>query len=184
MHGIRLEINPSKIAFGPSYRLKNLDKTRVAMDHCYRLDSIIRHRFRKSSFLPIHTLQHEDSVSKTSALESVLEKLRVRWPKPPFTCGRKSKTQKNLRFQKYPLTDGPYPYLNICFVFRSPCLLHAWPLTFLLRIEFPKSLVECLFKCRCCFASCVGQTTRHLHTMHWVSGHLGISPATADRSHC
>ena len=48
MHSIRLEIDPSKIAFGPCH-LENLDKTHVAIDHCYRLDSFIRHRFRKSS---------------------------------------------------------------------------------------------------------------------------------------
>ena len=37
-----------------------------------------------------------------------------------------------------------------------------------------------LFKCRCCSASYVGQTTRHLHTP--VSEHLGISPTTGKPS--
>ena len=37
-----------------------------------------------------------------------------------------------------------------------------------------------LFKCRCCSASYVSQTTRHLHTR--VSEHLGISPTTGKPS--
>ena len=37
-----------------------------------------------------------------------------------------------------------------------------------------------LFKCRCCSASYVGQTTRHLHTR--IAEHLGISPITGKHS--
>ena len=45
--------------------------------------------------------------------------------------------------------------------------LHASPLSFPLRITFSSFLRSggvYLFKCRCCSASYVGQTTRHLHT--------------------
>ena len=42
--------------------------------------------------------------------------------------------------------------------------------------KYPRPSVVYLFKCRCCFASYVGQTTRHLHTR--ISEHLGISPIT------
>ena len=43
-----------------------------------------------------------------------------------------------------------------------------------------RSGVVYLFKCRCCSASYVGQTTRHLHTR--ISEHLGISPITGKPS--
>ena len=46
--------------------------------------------------------------------------------------------------------------------------------------KFLRSGVVYLFKCRCCFASYVGQTTRHLYTR--VSEHLGISPITGKPS--
>ena len=39
-----------------------------------------------------------------------------------------------------------------------------------------RSGVVYLLKCRCCSASYVGQTTRHLHTR--ISKHLGVSPIT------
>ena len=61
--------------------------------------------------------------------------------------------------------------------------LHASPLSFPLRIKFPSfwDLVLCTYlMCRCCSASYVGQTTRHLHTR--VSEHLGISPITGKPS--
>ena len=40
--------------------------------------------------------------------------------------------------------------------------------------KYPRSGIVYVFKCRCCSASYVGQTTRHLHTRN--SKHLGISP--------
>ena len=46
--------------------------------------------------------------------------------------------------------------------------------------KFLRSGVVYLFKCRCCSASYVGQTTRHLHTR--VSEHLSISPITGKPS--
>ena len=61
--------------------------------------------------------------------------------------------------------------------------LHASPLSFPLRIKFPVFEIWCcipIFKCRCCSASYVGQTTRHLHTR--VSEHLDISPITGKPS--
>ncbi len=45
---------------------------------------------------------------------------------------------------------------------------------------FLRSGVVYLFKCRCCSASYLGQTTRHLHTR--ISEHLGISPITGKPS--
>ena len=42
--------------------------------------------------------------------------------------------------------------------------------------KYLRSSVVYFFKCRCCSASYVGQTTRHLHTR--ISEHLGISPIT------
>ena len=46
--------------------------------------------------------------------------------------------------------------------------------------KYLRSSVVYLFKCRCCSASYVGQTTRHLHTR--ISEHLGISPITGKHS--
>ena len=63
--------------------------------------------------------------------------------------------------------------LTLTFAF-SFTLLHASPLSFPFRIKFLRSGVVYVFKCRCCSASYVGQTTRHLHTR--ASEHLGISP--------
>ena len=73
-----------------------------------------------------------------------------------------------------------YPHLNICFVFRSSTRISSF-FPFKDRIpKFLRSSVVYLFKCRCCSASYVGQTTRHLHTR--VSEHLGISPITGKPS--
>ena len=43
-----------------------------------------------------------------------------------------------------------------------------------------RSVVLYLFKCQCCSASYVGQTTRHLHNR--VPEYLGISPITGKPS--
>ena len=62
---------------------------------------------------------------------------------------------------------------HVCFVFRSSTRLSSF---FPFKDKVPKFLrsgVVYLFKCRCCSASYVGQTTHHLHTR--VSEHLGIS---------
>ena len=74
------------------------------------------------------------------------------------------------------LFSAAYPHLNIRFVFRSSTRISSF-FSFKDRIpKFLRSGVVYLFKCRCCSASYVGQTTRHLHTR--VSEHLGISPIT------
>ena len=81
-----------------------------------------------------------------------------------------------IRTQITRLCNAAYPHLNIRFVFRSSTRISSF---FPLKDKVPKFLksgVVYLFKCRCCSASYVGQTTRHLHTR--VSEHLGISPVT------
>ena len=74
------------------------------------------------------------------------------------------------------LCNAAYPHLNIRFVFRSSTRISSF---FPFKDKVPKFLrsgVVHLFKCRCCSASYVGQTTRHLHTR--ISEHLGITPIT------
>ena len=85
-----------------------------------------------------------------------------------------------IRTQITRLCSAAYPHLNIRFVFRSSTRVSSF---FLFKYRIPKFLrsgVVYLFKCRCCSASYVGQTTRHLHTR--VSEHLGISPITGKPS--
>ena len=84
-----------------------------------------------------------------------------------------------IRTQIARLCSAAYPHLDIRFVFRSTSRLSSF---FQFKDKVPKFLrsgVVYLFKCRCCSASYVGQTTRHLHTR--VSEHLGISPKTGKR---
>ena len=85
-----------------------------------------------------------------------------------------------IRTQISRLCSAAYPHLNVRFVFRSSTRLSSF---FPFKDKVPKFLrsgVVYLFKCRCCSASYVGQTTRHLHTR--VSEHLGISPITGKPS--
>ena len=77
-----------------------------------------------------------------------------------------------------------YAYARTCgvqfIVFRSSRRISSF---FPFKDKVPKYLrssVVYLFKCRCCSASYVGQTTRHLHTR--ISEHLGISPITGKHS--
>ena len=73
-----------------------------------------------------------------------------------------------------------YPHLNVRFVFRSSTRTSSF---FPFKDKVPKFLISgvvYLLKCRCCSASYVGQTTRHLHTR--VSEHVGISPLTGKPS--
>ncbi len=75
-----------------------------------------------------------------------------------------------IRTQITRLCNAAYPHLNIRFVFRSYKRISSF---FPFKDKVPKFLrssVVYLFKCRCCSASYVGQTTRHLHTR--VSEHL------------
>ena len=79
-----------------------------------------------------------------------------------------------IRTQINRLCNAAFPHLGIRFVFRSSRRISSF---FPFKDKVPKYLrssVVYLFKCRCCSASYVGQTTRHLHTR--ISEHLGISP--------
>ena len=69
-----------------------------------------------------------------------------------------------IRNQITRLSNASYPHLNIRFVFRSSTRISSF---FPFKDKVPKLMrsgVVHLFKCRCCSASYVGQTTRHLHT--------------------
>ena len=62
------------------------------------------------------------------------------------------------------LCNAAYPHFNIRLVFRSSTRISSF---FPFKDKVPKLMrsgVLYLFKCRCCSASYVGQTTRHLHT--------------------
>ena len=88
----------------------------------------------------------------------------------PFT----SSHSLQIRNQITRLCNAAFPHLNIRFVFRSSTRISSF---FPFKDKVPKLMrsgVVYLFKCRCCSASFVGQTTRHLHTR--ISEHLGISP--------
>ena len=77
------------------------------------------------------------------------------------------------------LCNAAYPHLHIQFVFCSTRISSFFPS----KDKVPKLMrsgVVYLFKCRCCSASYVGQTTCHLHTR--ISEHLGISPITGKPS--
>ena len=81
-----------------------------------------------------------------------------------------------IRTQINRLCNAAFPHLHTRFVFRSSRRIASF---FPFKDKVPKYLrssVVYLFKCRCCSASYVGQTTRHLHTR--ISEHLGISPIT------
>ena len=85
-----------------------------------------------------------------------------------------------IRTQINRLCNAAFPHLDIRFVFRSSRRISSF---FPFKDKVPKYLrssVVYLFKCRCCSASYVGQTTRHLHTR--ISEHLGISPITGKHS--
>ena len=85
-----------------------------------------------------------------------------------------------IRTLNQPTLQRPFPHLDIRFVFRSSRRISSF---FPFKDKVPKYLrssVVYLFKCRCCSASYVGQTTRHLHTK--ISEHLGISSITGKHS--
>ena len=70
-------------------------------------------------------------------------------------------------------------HILIFDLFFAP--LHVSLLSFKDKVpKLMRSGVVYLFKCRCCSASYVGQTTCHLHTR--ISEHLGISPITGKPS--
>ena len=69
-----------------------------------------------------------------------------------------------IRTQITRLCNAAYPYLNIQFVFRSSTRISSFFHFKDKASKFLRSGVVYLFKCRCCSASYVSQTTRHLHT--------------------
>ena len=90
-----------------------------------------------------------------------------------------------IRNQITRLCSAAYPHLNVRFVFRSSTRISSFfPFknkNLRIKIGLRISGVVYLMKCRCCSASSVGQTTRHLHTR--ISEHLlGISPITGKPS--
>ena len=85
-----------------------------------------------------------------------------------------------IRNQITRLCNAAYSHLNIRFVFPSSTRILSF---FPFKDKVPKLMrsgVVYLFKCRCCSASYVSQTTRHLHIR--ISEHLGISPITGKPS--
>ena len=76
--------------------------------------------------------------------------------------------------------NAAYPHLNIRFVCRSSARICSFfPLKDKVR-KFMRSGIVYSFKCRCCSASCLDQTTCHLHTKE--SEHLGIFALTGKPS--
>jgi hypothetical protein len=78
-----------------------------------------------------------------------------------------------IRTQIQRLCSVAFPHISIGIVFRPTLRLSNF---FMFKDKFPDALRSCVvysFKCRCCSASYVGQTVRHLHTR--VSEHLCIS---------
>ena len=81
-----------------------------------------------------------------------------------------------IRTQIRKLCSHAFPHISVRFVFR-PSLRLAHFFSFKDRMPNGlKSRVVYLFKCRCCNASYVGQTSRLLHTR--IADHLGISALT------
>ena len=111
-------------------------------------------------------------------------------PKPPILTAAKKIIYFSLPFtgthslqirtQISRLCSSAFPHLNIRFIFRSPTRISTF---FPFKDKVPKyrrSSVVYSFTCRCCSASYVGQTTRHIHTR--ISEHLGVSPITGKKS--
>ena len=103
-------------------------------------------------------------------------------PKPPILTAAKKIIYFSLPFtgthslqirtQISRLCSSAFPHLNIRFTLRSPTRISTF---FPFKDKVPKYLrssVVYSFTCRCCSASYVGQTTRHLHTR--ISEHLGV----------
>ena len=97
-----------------------------------------------------------------------------------FSLPYTGKHSLQIRTQISRLCSSAYPHLNIRFVFRPTLRLSH---LFSFKDKIPKALRSCVvysFKCRCCSASYLGQTVRHLHTR--VSEHLGFSALTGRKS--
>ena len=85
-----------------------------------------------------------------------------------------------IRTQISRLCSSAFPHLNIRFVFRPTLRLSQ---LFAFKDKIPNALRSCVvysFTCRCCSATYLSQTVRHLHTR--VSEHLGVSPLTGSKS--
>ena len=85
-----------------------------------------------------------------------------------------------IRTQVSSLCSSAFPHLQIRIVLRRTQRLSYF---FSFKDKIFKGLKSCVvyyFKCRCCSASYVGQTVRHLNTR--VSEHLGISALTGKES--
>ena len=97
-----------------------------------------------------------------------------------FSLPYTGKHSLQIRTQISRLCSFAYPHLDIRFVFRPTLRFsHLFPF----KDKIPKALRSCVvysFKCRCCSASYLGQTVRHLHTR--VSEHLGFSALTGRKS--
>ena len=94
----------------------------------------------------------------------------------PYTCAH----SLQIRTQISRLCSSAFLHLNIRFVFR-PTLRLSQLFTF--KDKIPNALRSCVvysFTCRCCSATYLGQTVRHLHTR--VSEQLGVSPLTGSKS--
>ena len=106
----------------------------------------------------------------------------VSHPKPavhfslPYTAAH----SLQIRTQISCLCSSAFPHLNIIFVFRPTLRLSQ---LFTIKDKIPNALRSCVvysFTCRCCSATYLGQTVRHLHIR--VSEHLGVSPLTGSKS--
>ena len=116
-----------------------------------------------------------DKVSQPKPIVHSVSK-KVLYFSLPYT----GKHSLQIRTQISRLCSSAYPHLNIRFVFRPTLRLSH---LFSFKDKTPKALRSCVvysFKCRCCSASYLGQTVRHLHTR--VSEHLGFSALTGRKS--
>ena len=96
-----------------------------------------------------------------------------------FSLPYAGKHSLQIRTQISRLCSSAYPHLNIRFLFRPT--LRSSHISF--KDKILKALGSCVvysFKCRCCSASQLGQTVRHLHTR--VSEHLSFSALTGRKS--
>ena len=116
-----------------------------------------------------------DKVSQPKPIVHSVSK-KVLYFSLPYT----GKHSLQIRTQISRLCSSAYPHLNIRFVFRPTLRLSH---LFSFKDKILKALRSCVvysFKCRCCSASYLGQTVRHLHTR--VSEHLGFSALTGRKS--
>ena len=135
---------------------------------------IVRELFSLNGF-PSHIFDHlvrrffNNIFEPNPAIHTFPNKIICFWL--PFTGSH----SLQIRTQITQLCNVAYTYLNIQFFFRSFTRISSSQVP-----NFLRSGVVYLFKCRCCSAPYLGQTTRHLHTR--ISEHLGITPITGKPS--